>query len=278
MASFVSPLGAPLGPEVGSACRDAMACELWDTSVAGWASDYAITLACIVAGAVAPLQRSASKEVLFLTLIITTGLSFGISGFAHMMLFFVQESGEVCGSAFSEENSGWMYAWLLGLIPAAFSPAALASMAARGARFDFGWIIVVSVILLAVIVTIVEVALFFSRLEVSGLVVGTWFVAASGFALVLFLVDGLRNSFSPAVVYGILSATMYMFGALSLLLLAGALPDAFNANAVFHVLVFLMVVFAFLYRQQAAPATSKFEMQEAPTSQKAEEGAAPTSL
>lgn len=255
-----------------------MACELWDTSVAGWASDYAITLACIVAGAVALLQRSASKEVLFLTLIITTGLSFGISGFAHMMLFFVQESGEVCGSAFSEENSGWMYAWLLGLIPAAFSPAALASMAARGARFDFGWIIVVSVILLAVIVTIVEVALFFSRLEVSGLVVGTWFVAASGFALVLFLVDGLRNSFSPAVVYGILSATMYMFGALSLLLLAGALPDAFNANAVFHVLVFLMVVFAFLYRQQAAPATSKFEMQEAPTSQKAEEGAAPTSL
>ena len=39
MASFVSPLGAPLGPEVGSACRDAMACELWDTSVAGWASE-----------------------------------------------------------------------------------------------------------------------------------------------------------------------------------------------------------------------------------------------
>jgi preprotein translocase subunit YajC len=56
------------------------------------------------------------------------------------------------------------------------------------------------------------------------------------------------------------------------------LLKAFNANAVFHVLVFLMVVFAFLYRQQAAPATSKFEMQEAPTSQKAEEGAAPTSL
>lgn len=252
--------------------------------MAGWASDYAITLACIVCGAVVLLQRSASKEVLFLSLLITTGWSFGVGGIAHMMLFFVQESGEACGSAFSEENSGWMYAWLASLITAAFSPAALACMAARDCRFDLGWIIEVIVILLAVIMTIVEVALFFSRLEVSGLAVGMWFLACSIFALVLFLVGGLRSGFSQTVVYGILSATMYMFGSLSFLLLGGTLPDAFNSIAVFHVLVFLMVVFAFLYRQQAAPATSKSETQEMPASQKAEEGTegtegtAPTSL
>ena len=33
-----------------------------------------------------------------------------------------------------KENSGWMYAWLLGLIPAAFSPAALASLSASATR------------------------------------------------------------------------------------------------------------------------------------------------
>eukprot|EP00435_Cladocopium_sp_Y103_P014086 s1720_g3.t1 len=250
-------------------------CTLWDTSVAGWATDYVITLACVVCGAVALLQRSAGKEAMFLTLLITTGFSFGIGGVAHMLLFFVEESGEVCGSAFSEDNSGWMYPWLLSLIPAAFSPAALASMAAREGRFGFGWIIVVTVFLLAIIITIVEVAIFFARLEVSGLVAGPWIVAASVLALVLFLVAGLRSGFSRAVVYGVLSATMYMLGALAFLLLGGELlPDAFNANAVFHVLVFLMVVFAFLYRQQTTlPAPSKSETQEVPTSQKAEEGA-----
>ena len=254
----VSDVQSSSGVGTQASRSKAMTCELWGTTITGWSTDFVILLTCVVCGVMDVSQRPGSNyQVLFLVLVITTGLSFGSGGIAHMLLFLVEESGNLCGSSMTEENSTWMYAWLLSVVVSPFSPAALVSLAAIHGKMGLAWALVMIVFLSAAAISVLEVAVFFSQLEVSGQLVGYWITVISLLTTVLFLLDGLTSGFSKTIVYGILAAVMNILGIASKLLLDGVLPGAFNANTLFHVFITLMVVFAFLSRPCAKSETTK---------------------
>ncbi|CAK9036083.1 Uncharacterized protein SCF082_LOCUS21576 [Durusdinium trenchii] len=232
-----------------------MGCELWGTTIAGWATDYVISLVCLVLWILA-LKQPKPTDAAFMVLVASTGLGFGFGGMAHMRLFIVERAGAVCGSAFSEVHSEWMYPWLLAMLISAFSPAALAAMAIHAPGSCANWLaapMTLGLLLISLGLAVFEgFSVWNGNLTGSGNYIGYWTLAASSLALVTFLCDACRGVGGTGVGgkgwSGVASAACYIAGILTLQFLSGSLPDAFNQNAVFHVWVILMAIFAYLAR------------------------------
>ncbi|CAK9116609.1 unnamed protein product [Durusdinium trenchii] len=195
-------------------------------------------------------------DAAFMVLVASTGLGFGFGGMAHMRLFIVERAGAVCGSAFSEVHSEWMYPWLLAMLISAFSPAALAAMAIHAPGSCANWLaapMTLGLLLISLGLAVFEgFSVWNGNLTGSGNYIGYWTLAASSLALVTFLCDACRGVGGTGVGgkgwSGVASAACYIAGILTLQFLSGSLPDAFNQNAVFHVWVILMAIFAYLAR------------------------------
>eukprot|EP00913_Durusdinium_trenchii_P022751 g21363.t1 len=238
-----------------------------------WSDDYVISLVCLVLWILA-LKQPKPTDAAFMVLVASTGLGFGFGGMAHMRLFIVERAGAVCGSAFSEVHSEWMYPWLLAMLISAFSPAALAAMAIHAPGSCANWLaapMTLGLLLISLGLAVFEgFSVWNGNLTGSGNYIGYWTLAASSLALVTFLCDACRGVGGTGVGgkgwSGVASAACYIAGILTLQFLSGSLPDdagrnglvayapypaaaeAFNQNAVFHVWVILMAIFAYLAR------------------------------
>lgn len=233
-----------------------MTCTLWGTSVAGWATDYVILFVCLVAVWFETrrlrMTEGLREEALFLIFIGSTGLSFGLGGTAHLMLFLVEQRGGACGSSFSEANSGWLYPWLASMLLGPLSPAALLGLATSSVGLGCYSVLTTCAFAVAVQLSIIEVALVKSlRLDVSGLPVAMWGLLASSCAGLIFIIGGCRLGFTTPITYGILSCMMYTSGVLTVQLLT--LPAFFNANATCHLCIALAVLLAVGHRRSHDP-------------------------
>lgn len=100
-------------------------------SVAGYATDYMITVTCAICISFMVLKGQVTTPcaVELLVLLALMGIASGTGGAAHHLMDTYFNRGEVMGRTWSSENSGWMYFWTLATISSSMVSASLGAFA-----------------------------------------------------------------------------------------------------------------------------------------------------
>jgi len=111
--------------------------EGWGHSIAGYVTDYLLSLTCIVCFVYVitqrrPLADAASVSTSFLVFLGFEAVAFLAGGITHHVLDTYFRSGEVMGRTWNSWNSGWMPFWMIAMF---CSP--LATMALNCVVFIF---------------------------------------------------------------------------------------------------------------------------------------------
>lgn len=244
--------------------------EGWDHSPAGYYTDYVISVECVILAVLVFMgkkEHSSAKN--FMAFACLTAIAFGGGGVAHHMMDVYFHRGEAMHHKWGQPNSGWMYPWLLtGLSATAASAAAAVSFSFTSCG-DKSWAYVVLYVLGSLIALYEVKGLADENTASSGVIAGLVGMAF-GFLALVFAAVGAFQSFQKGVLFAGVGSLFWFFSMLFVSLLVPAscrtvgddregcpFPEAFNQNAVFHVIVMISV--AFFYLAPKAASSNEFE-------------------
>lgn len=221
----------------------------WGHSVAGYVTDYVILVTCFVLLFVSSSKvgfQSNDGKQLFAYLLLTA-LAFGLGGVAHHMIDTYYASGDTMGKAWGDDNSNWMYAWLLAMVSSGLSGGALPSLAFSFSKApSFMGAIAYG---LGVLVAGYEFYIFVFTADgilTTGTYQGYYVMLGTFIALITFLVSCSLHCFTGAVL--LMSGFVVLVTAPAGCSKHGEervgcpYPANFNHNAVFHVFITLGVI------------------------------------
>ncbi|CAK8995651.1 unnamed protein product [Durusdinium trenchii] len=208
--------------------------------------DTVVTAVCAVSAVLASCSKDTQSRQLFLIFALVTGLSFGLSGASHMMIYELQEGGRRCGSTWAEDHHEWMYSWLFSLAFSPFSPAALAALSISTTEISGRIIGIIAVFSMAFSVAALQVYEFATSYVVTPVYSRSVMFINVGIAVVVPACEAkLRQSSLAAMT----SAAFFLVGGLVVQTTRGLSFESFTQNAMFHCLVTVSVVAAWFASQ-----------------------------
>lgn len=238
--------------------------EGWDHAASGYITGYLIVVACCVCVGLLlakGAQRFSETKHLVVLLGCNAG-AFGFGGATHHMLDVYYNRGEAMGTAWGEDNSGWMFAWLLTSLaaPGAMALVALAfSIATCAKEARYSKIAFCIVYGFGTVIALAELVIFVTgNMGLSGTLSVVVSIFAGLIATGLSVVDIAKSGFMGWRVLFALGSVHYFLAFFFLAFLVPGsctevnyrddcpFPYEFNQHALFHIIVIISIVCLFL--------------------------------
>jgi len=253
--------------------------EYWGHSPAGYWTDYLIALVALICVEVTwqrSSQAAADPAVRrpFVVFAFMVALAYGGGGVAHHMLDVYFKNYETMGRTWNEANSGWMYPWLLtsltGIASAATVLIAFSCTSFAGGQYTL-WVNIGAYGLGGLIMGYEIYLMVDENIEMTGMAVSMVTLAFGLPSLVLVAVGVYQKGKEPGTIFVAGGEAFWLFGFCFLGFLVPdackkvgsdregcPFPEAFNQNAIFHIIILLSVLLFFAATQQASK-TKGFE-------------------